>query len=101
MNIKKFGVKFIDKREEVKTKKKTLTPWEQSQSREKREIEEEEDNDEEVKTKKTTLTPWEQHSAVISIPRLDYNTPLFPPSTLAPRLPHHLRHQRTISPPLS
>ncbi|KAK3421391.1 hypothetical protein EUGRSUZ_G02045 [Eucalyptus grandis] len=50
---------------------------ENTQSREKREIAEEEegDNDEEAKTKKTTMTPWEQHSAVISIPRFDYNAP--------------------------
>ncbi|XP_048135446.1 uncharacterized protein LOC115739912 isoform X2 [Rhodamnia argentea] len=53
---------------------------EPTQSREKREMEEEEeeeeDNDEEAKAKKTTtMTPWEQHSAVISIPRFDYNAP--------------------------
>ncbi|KAF8021054.1 hypothetical protein BT93_G1467 [Corymbia citriodora subsp. variegata] len=30
---------------------------------------------EEAKTKKTRMTLWEQPSAVISIPRFDYNTP--------------------------
>ncbi|XP_056164849.1 uncharacterized protein LOC115668391 isoform X2 [Syzygium oleosum] len=55
---------------------------EQTRSRQKSEIEEggegKGDTDEEATTatKETTaMTPWEQHSAVISIPRFDYNAP--------------------------
>ncbi|PIA64023.1 hypothetical protein AQUCO_00201369v1 [Aquilegia coerulea] len=40
----------------------------------KEEDEDEDENEEKVKTK-MTMTPWEQHSAVISIPRFNYNAP--------------------------
>ncbi|KAK4597040.1 hypothetical protein RGQ29_014878 [Quercus rubra] len=36
---------------------------------------EEEEEEEEKKKKETMMSPWEQHSAVISIPRYDYNAP--------------------------
>ncbi|XP_050275701.1 uncharacterized protein LOC126717826 isoform X1 [Quercus robur] len=37
--------------------------------------EEEEGEEEKKKKKETMMSPWEQHSAVISIPRYDYNAP--------------------------
>ena len=39
------------------------------------EEEEEEEEEEKKKKKETMMSPWEQHSAVISIPRYDYNAP--------------------------
>ncbi|KAI3946164.1 hypothetical protein MKW98_008757 [Papaver atlanticum] len=41
----------------------------------KQEIEENKKNEKEKEEETVTMTPWEQHSAVISIPRFDYNAP--------------------------
>ncbi|XP_026402798.1 uncharacterized protein LOC113298311 [Papaver somniferum] len=41
----------------------------------KQEIEENKKNEKEKVEETVTMTPWEQHSAVISMPRFDYNAP--------------------------